>query len=130
MDEDLERRIGSDELTEDAWRLSLPVGVTRQFDRFAVTGMVGYDVGFNEAEDGAFAGVLASYQLTESFLLGAELAADAPVDDFAERELRGNFSFIWDASDRLQVYGLVGQVLDHPAGEDGTLARLALHAAF
>lgn len=116
------------ELTDGEWRLRLPFGIRRQFDRASLSAMVGYDHGFGNAGDDVFGGVLGTYAISDTLVVGAELAANAPAGNFSAGEVRGNIGFIWDMSDRLQMYGLAGRVLEGPEG--GTLMRIALHVAF
>ncbi|WP_332769472.1 hypothetical protein [Phenylobacterium sp.] len=114
----------------DGLRLSLPVGIAWRSGRLGLRGALGYDHVFADAHGAMFTGVLATYALADHFTLGVELAADAPVGELSDPQVRGNVGFIWAPTDRIEVHGLAGRSLATSASEESTLVRLVLQAAF
>lgn len=117
-------------LGQDDMRLSLPVGAAWRSGSLALRWALGYDHAFAEGEGAAFAGVLTTYALAADLALGVELAADAPIGQLSDPQVRGNVGFIWSATDRIEIHGLAGGSLRRPGGHGAALVRLVLQATF
>ncbi len=123
---------GSKGLTEDHWRIEVPLIVGRTFGPWAVRGMVAYGRNLDGPADGevSVAG-LVTYDLSEHFQLGAELATEAPSDLIGDYGATANFGFSWEALEGLEVQGRIGRtVREAPGSAPATTIALYVEKAF
>ena len=97
---------GADGLTEDVWRLEVPLMIGKQFGRVRLAGLAGYSHPFGEGEHEIPFAALALVQATEELRVGGELFGDARTN-----ELSVDIGFKWEFIEGMELQGLIARTI-------------------
>jgi hypothetical protein len=123
---------GSRGLSNDEWRIEIPLIVGREFGPWRLRGMVGYGSNLQGPADAELmlAGV-AAFQVNDRFELGVEVASDAPARLVGDYETMVDIGFKWEVVEDIEVQGRLGRTVHQAPGEaPATSMALFVEKAF
>lgn len=101
---------GVDGLSNDAWRLSLPIVVGRDVGRWSLRAMAAYARNLNgSADQEASFSALATRKVFDRLTLGGELVWELAAEE--GQALGANLGFSWEAAEGVEVQARLGRTL-------------------
>ena len=121
---------GTNGLSEDEWRLAVPMiaGIVR--GRWEARAQISYELGFESDEAEFGFGFLIQRQLTDRLALGTELVGSTPSIAFDETDFGANIGFALALSNALELQGRFGHSIGRNDGEAITNGGMFLKMAF
>ena len=103
--------LGEREVSEDDWRLELPVVFGWRTGPLTLHGMTGYSASFSDRGDAIPFGALATYDIGERLTVGVELVGSAPVSDLDGYEAEIGAGAAYAIADGWTVDGRVSRTV-------------------
>ncbi|MGN6270177.1 MAG: hypothetical protein ACTHM0_09835 [Sphingomonas sp.] len=121
---------GSNGLGDAEWRFEAPLVVGWGKGPFEVRGEIGYERGFKSHEDEVSFGMVAEYDLTDAFSIGAEVTGGTPSLAFRSYEAAADVGFKWEVASSVELQGRFGRSLRRDDHRPQTDAALYIEIAF
>jgi hypothetical protein len=123
---------GAEGLSDDAWRVEVPIIIGRDVGPWQFRALAGYGQALNGEPDGEFPfALLATRKVRDNLRLGVELAGDAPAGAIDHYKAMIDVGFKWEFAEGLELQGRLGRSIRTPAGgEPATNLAFYLEKAF
>lgn len=123
---------GAHGLSDDTWRVEVPLIAGRDFGPVGLRAMVGYGQSLEGSPDVEIPfGVLATYAVREGLEFGVELAGDTPAAEMGRYEAIVDVGFKWEFAKGLELQGRLGRTIrSRPGDEPATEVAFFIEKAF
>jgi hypothetical protein len=122
--------LGNRNVTEDDWRVELPVVFGWRQGPLTLHAMTGYSASRSDRGDAIPFGTLVTYDLGESLTLGAEFVGSAPINDLDGYEAEIGAGVEYEVAEGWALQGRVGRVVRVAGEPNSTNFLLAIEKAF
>jgi hypothetical protein len=122
--------LGNRDVTENDWRIELPVVFGWRQGPLTFHAMTGYSASLSDRGDAILFGTLITYDLGERLTLGVELVGSAPISDLDDYEAELGAGVEYEVAEGWALQGRVGRIVRLEGEPNSTNFMLAIEKAF